>query len=309
MTLKRVNYFTHQFLREEDFKEEQEYHIKARHRHNRYFHSWGVLEGLEVRKKGETEIVVEPGFAVDKDGCEIEILEEMTRTLTATGQDKEIYISISSVDEQKEEDRVSAGGVEGYVRTTELVEIHEQRREHVSPDAVVLARIRVGPQGHIEAVDMSSAVRKIGHRSGSSGGWMRMPFKPVRVNSFVINPEGAGGRAAEEDFSIDEANAYCGRNGARGSMQIPLPPGATRVSGFRIAGSTQGELIARLFRTGWNVSENTGEKTAIVEEVLREKTFHKEVEIDVPLDEWHALSVSIRTNNQSEIWLLAVRFD
>ena len=36
MVLKRPNYFPYQFLREQDFKDEQEYHIEARRRHNNY---------------------------------------------------------------------------------------------------------------------------------------------------------------------------------------------------------------------------------------------------------------------------------
>ncbi len=303
MAPKRVNYFTHQFLREQDFKDEQQYHLEGRRQHNRLFHPPGVLEGFEVRQKGETEITVEPGFAVDASGREIELSQPVTRSLTSFNHDTDAFISVSFLEEFKDEDHVSAGGVEGYVRTTELAEVHEQRREHIPPDAVVLARVKVGSRGHIEHIDMSAAVRKMARQAASgSSGWLRVPFRPARISSVVPGQ-------TDNEFSIDETNAYCGKNGARGSMHIPVPPGASRVAGFKVAGSTRGKITARLFCTGWNVTENAGENTQLKEEVMEDEAFHREVEVDAPIDDTHALTVSIRANNQSEIWLLAVRFE
>src|SRR5580658_6514977 len=79
MVLKRPNYFPYQFLREQDFKDEQEYHIEARRRHNKQFHSWGVVEGLEVKEHGEHEILIQPGHAVDKAGREIVLTQTVSR--------------------------------------------------------------------------------------------------------------------------------------------------------------------------------------------------------------------------------------
>jgi len=210
----------------------------------------------------------------------------------------------------EEEDHQSTGGVEGYIRVSELAEIHERRHEHLDEGAVVLARVRVGPHGHIEHVDMTPAVRKSAKEAVSAvHGWLRLPFKPARLNPVRIGSNLAGGGSTEYDFIIDEANAYCGENGARGSMQIPVPPGATHVTGFRVAGSTRGEVVVRLFRTGWNLADGTGEKTKLLEETLISGSFHKEVQVHSALDESHALAVSIRAENQTEIWLVAVKFN
>jgi hypothetical protein len=76
--IKRLNYFTSQFLQEADFKDEQKYHIRMRRLHNLKLHSPGVVEGLEVRahptRKGG--ISVSPGMAIDQEGREILLFDQ-----------------------------------------------------------------------------------------------------------------------------------------------------------------------------------------------------------------------------------------
>jgi len=74
--VKRLNYFTYQFLVADDFIAEQAYHRDMRHRLNR-LHAWGIAEGLEVTidtTGSEKKAVVGPGVALDKDGKEIVIV-------------------------------------------------------------------------------------------------------------------------------------------------------------------------------------------------------------------------------------------
>ena len=44
----RVNYFDRQFIRLSELKDEQDYHIQLRRRHNLTHHSWGIVLGLEI---------------------------------------------------------------------------------------------------------------------------------------------------------------------------------------------------------------------------------------------------------------------
>ncbi|MCK5712331.1 MAG: hypothetical protein KAI25_06425, partial [Hyphomicrobiaceae bacterium] len=61
---KRMNYFDRQFLRANDFQDEQEYHIDRRRRHNRLLHKPGVAKGLEVTgEKNANTVVVSAGTA------------------------------------------------------------------------------------------------------------------------------------------------------------------------------------------------------------------------------------------------------
>jgi hypothetical protein len=310
MAVKRVNYFNHQLLHEQDFKDEQTYHQERLHRHNRLFHSWGVLEGLEVRQRSEREVAIEPGVAIDHDGREISLLESSTRDLSSLPHNSDAYITIRYHEEMEEADHLSAGGVEGYTRVTEVPQIHERRKENLEDSELVLARVRLGEHSHIVDVDMSPTFRKMAKVVPKRlEGWVRMPFKPVRMSAVRIAGHLAGEESAEHDFVIDEATAYCGERGARGSMQIPVPPGASRLTGFRIAGVAKAEVVVRLFRTGWNVGEGKGEKSKLLEEKLPSGSFHKEVKVHSDLDESHALAVSVRAEGEAEVWLVAARFE
>jgi hypothetical protein len=71
MAIKRLNYFDHQFLVVDDFKDEQKYHRDMRQRLTRGLHTFGIAEGLAVLKTGNRQVTVQPGVAIDRDGQEI----------------------------------------------------------------------------------------------------------------------------------------------------------------------------------------------------------------------------------------------
>lgn len=311
MAIKRLNYFTHQLLREQDLKDEQAYHIAMRQLHNRQFHAWGVVEGLEVVERGPKQIEVKPGSAVDKEGREIVLQEREERDLSSFGHDSHghdshVYITIGY--HQEETDHVSRSGMEGHARVTETAVIHESRQDQLDSAAVVLARVHLDEHGHIRHIDMSPEIRKQA-RSSTGTGWVRLPFKPVRLPAVRIDRGLVAEPSSEHDFIVDEATAYCYERGARGSMEIPVPPGATHLSGFRVAGVTKGQVTVRLFRVGWNLKEGKGERSQLLEEKIEGGSFHKEVTVQSTLDESHALAASVHAQGETEIWLVAVRFE
>lgn len=72
MTIERPRYFTGQLLGEADFKQEQLYVRDKLRRHNRMLHGWGIVSGLDVRAgQADSELTVEPGYALDRFGDEI----------------------------------------------------------------------------------------------------------------------------------------------------------------------------------------------------------------------------------------------
>jgi hypothetical protein len=74
--VKRPNYFTGQMLSADDFTAEQEYHRGKQRRHNLHCHGSGVVHGLEVstvKKNADWTVLVEPGFAIDTAGNEIQL--------------------------------------------------------------------------------------------------------------------------------------------------------------------------------------------------------------------------------------------
>jgi hypothetical protein len=79
--VKRPNYFTGQMLSADDFTAEQEYHRGKQRRHNLRCHGFGVVQGLKVstaKKNGGCTVVIEPGFAIDSAGNEIQLCMKVT---------------------------------------------------------------------------------------------------------------------------------------------------------------------------------------------------------------------------------------
>jgi len=316
VSVKRANYFKHQFLREQDFKDEQVYHLEMRRRHNRLLHSWGIAEGLEVSKRGDRELVIAPGTAIDREGREIVLSAPFVLQVPAFDANSHTYVTIEYRELFEQSDLETVGGVEGHLRVTELPEIKLRKHHHAGEESVVeLARVHLDEFSNVRHVDHS--VRKRAGGSSGAVGWMRLPFKPVRmelirIDRRLVQPENAE-RRLEAEFTCDIAHAYCGERGARGSMSIPIPPGAERVTGFRISGTTSGSVRVHLVRTGWNAAENKGENTELLTETIHDASFHKEVRIEEHLQslhgENHALSVAVVAEGNADIWLVACHFE
>lgn len=153
--IKRVNYFTHQFLVEKDFDDEQDYHNDMRRRHNRVNHSWGVAKGLDVTKTKDKEVAISKGTAIDKDGQEIVLLEPLPVDLTAFGSNTDVYLSISYQEVFDEADHYTSGGIDNYTRTTERPKLESSSD---APDPlpgdgsfITLARVHLDGSGNVGA--------------------------------------------------------------------------------------------------------------------------------------------------------------
>jgi hypothetical protein len=95
---KRPNYFTGQMLSAGDFTAEQEYHRRKQRLHNLHCHGFGVVQGLEVstvKKNAGCTVVVEPGFAIDSGGNEIQLCMKATFRLPKSGIALQVGIRFS----------------------------------------------------------------------------------------------------------------------------------------------------------------------------------------------------------------------
>lgn len=82
----RNRYFTGRLLDADDLTDEQEYLLGKDRMRNRSLHGWGVVGGLEVvAGENDTEIVVEPGMAIDGWGREIVVSSPCRLDLASTG--------------------------------------------------------------------------------------------------------------------------------------------------------------------------------------------------------------------------------
>lgn len=70
----RVHYFDEQYLRTQDFADEQAYHLAAHRRHNVTQHSWGIVTGLEL-VADEGLVWIQPGVATDRFGRELVVAQ------------------------------------------------------------------------------------------------------------------------------------------------------------------------------------------------------------------------------------------
>lgn len=161
--IKRVNYFTHQFLVEKDFDDEQDYHIDMRRRHNRVNHSWGVAEGLDVTKTENKKVTISPGTSIDKDGQEIVLLEPLPVDLTAFGSNTDVYLSISYQEVFDEADHYTSGGIDNYTRTTERpkLESSSDAPDPLPGDGSVITLARVHLDGSGNVVEIANSVRTL----------------------------------------------------------------------------------------------------------------------------------------------------
>ena len=82
---KRPNYFFGKVLNVQDFTEEQNYLLQKHRLHLRTLHGSGIVQGLEVSSDGQgTSISIAPGLAIDSQGREVQLNDELTLTVPAT---------------------------------------------------------------------------------------------------------------------------------------------------------------------------------------------------------------------------------
>jgi hypothetical protein len=155
---KRLRYFDGQFLREQDFIDEQNYHLDRQQRHNRLLHSPGIVSGLEVTVKPETgEVTVAPGTALDSNGRQIVLSTETKRNLESTvaGQALLVYLAFA----QETADLAKTGSAE-FTRWLEqpTIEIVREETPPQGRNPVVLARLPIGQDGKVTQVDNNARV-------------------------------------------------------------------------------------------------------------------------------------------------------
>ena len=153
LAIKRLRYFNHQFLRVEDFQEEQDYHLRMRRRLNRVLHTWGVAEGLQVTADaGANSVKVAPGTAIDEQGREIVLLTERTEPL-ATYAVKTVFVTLRYLEEPTDETDETGTGFEAR-RWTERAEVKVVDAAPARQgDVLLLARVNLAANGTVASVD------------------------------------------------------------------------------------------------------------------------------------------------------------
>jgi hypothetical protein len=343
--IKRLHYFNHQFLNEQDFRAEQSYHLEMRRRHNRLLHSWGIADGLTVDQSGDREITINPGTAVDAHGREIVLDYAVKREVSGHPANGQVFVTIEHVERFDDEDRQSTGDVRDFTRVTERADIDLRRHQPPGDGAVItLARVYLDGDSAIREVDYSlrhPASSRVGlgmigsdeladeavtpdklsdelrARLSTRRGWVRLPFKPFPIERVRILPDQQRVRDTVPDprgqFILEIGHARCGPEGGRGTMGIPTPPGARRVTGLRIAGWTRAVVNVALYRSGWNRQGNTCQEVEITRlniDPPREENFDRYARnLDQRIDDDDAIAIVVVAAGESRIYLIGTEFE
>jgi len=151
--LERITFFAGQHLTAADLAELQRAHRELRWLHNRSLHGWGIGLGLDVMgERGDTAIIVQPGYGVDCLGREIILTEPQTKSIPATAagpaRGASVFYLVAAY-QGDEEQRVAEKrpGVclpEGTVRLSEEPRIDWRRPEQLQEGLeLVLAQVQI----------------------------------------------------------------------------------------------------------------------------------------------------------------------
>ncbi|MFB2875384.1 hypothetical protein [Floridanema aerugineum] len=215
---KRLRYFNNQFLQEQDFIDEQNYHVDRQRRHNRLLHTPGIADGLTVTASaGATDAQVSPGTAIDGKGRQI-LLSQSQPVAVKDNQgnlfkdQQKVFLVISYF--EQESDDPPAGGGEGKTRWLEQPKIECYEQTNVPSDEntyLRLALLTIGTDGKIVSVDLS--VRKL---AGSKIGITDKSIKENNLDDVIRSKlvtngnnhnhrDGEGGKIKHSSLDLTDA--------------------------------------------------------------------------------------------------------
>lgn len=148
---KRLRYFNGQFLREQDFIDEQKYHLDRQRRHQRQFHAPGIAEGLSVSAAASgTTVTIAPGTAIDARGQTLVLAAAETLTLSnVPNTTRRLVLGYRAL-----ESDVAETGSTSYTRWHERPQLAAIELDEALGERVVLARVSVTASGTL-TLDLS----------------------------------------------------------------------------------------------------------------------------------------------------------
>jgi hypothetical protein len=126
--LSRVTYFDGERLAADDLNDAATAQRELRWLHNRSLHSWGIAIGFGVSGgKGDRQVLVAPGYAIDQMGREIILTETLAKAVPAKSAKTICYLVAAYPDDAAltvTERRGGECGSDGAVRLQEQADIH-----------------------------------------------------------------------------------------------------------------------------------------------------------------------------------------
>lgn len=168
--IKRLNYFNGQFLRAQDFTDEQTYHMDQRRRHNRSLHTWGIASGLTLSfLSGATRLTVGQGTAIDGQGREIVLPDDtQTQDLSSLGGTTSLFVTIAYGETPS--NPVSETGATGNTRMAEIPTIGVSATAPADPSiTLIVGRVAIDAKGVVQSTDNGTGT-SVRRTAGAVGG-------------------------------------------------------------------------------------------------------------------------------------------
>jgi hypothetical protein len=193
---KRLKYYNGQFLQEQDFTAEQEYHLDRARRHNRQLHVPGVAEGLNVTATvGATSASVSPGTALNNEGQLIVLAQPRNVAFEEALKGQWTLVVISYAQEGSDDATVGDAGKTRWLERPEVKAILETG----APSADIrirLARLRIAANGTIAEVDTTvRTLAGVKLRPEETLERLRLSRQGVTASQWPVLSSGAAGRA------------------------------------------------------------------------------------------------------------------
>lgn len=305
-----------QLLLEDDFIDEQQFHVHARYAHSRWLHGFGVAQGLELSRGGDLSVTVSAGYAVDRKGREIELREPETLELAGLPAGAMAWITLGyrteHVAQEGDPDRRIdcyaqlrvATGVETFDIRLGSAQLDERGR--IAPDGVghkerdtlrtPIAAGAVGPEA------LAPQLRR---------DWITVAFHPSPMAQDEDDSRPPFRIGATQAVAHKEWNGKPNTRGAGGTMTIAMPPGARHIHRFRVAGSAnEGGMTATLVKGGFDRDAKKHLRDVLIAiEVPRGAYFET---VDIPdshrslQDRHRTLAIDVRAEGYAAISLVAV---
>jgi len=151
--IKRLKYYNGQFLQQQDFTAEQEYHLDRQRRHNRQLHTPGIADGLAVTI-GTTSVSVAPGTAIDGEGRQIVLHEPRTVGFAGALNGQSALVVISYTQEEADDATVGDAGKTRW-KEVPLVEAIPESGAPPPSDRIPLARLQISSTGMVAQQDLT----------------------------------------------------------------------------------------------------------------------------------------------------------
>lgn len=249
---KRVRYFDGQFLKDQDFVDEQKYHLDRQRRPLRFLYTPGIVDGLTVDPGSQQSrddvdrAIIRPGTAIDAKGQQIVLGSIKDLPLKEyRNQSIEVFIAYREV----ASDMAQEGG-ESNRRWHEDPEITVQKTGESPPEnAIRLARLNLNGDGNVTH-DADQSVRQ----------YAGVKFPTADGANLSLRSRGMAGRSwATLSGSLNVTDQVgIGTTSPNAKLEVQLASASTEASlKLEHIGSN---LIVRPLSAGGNSSvvENTG---------------------------------------------------